>query len=95
MRYFYRIIESEAFTHPEARRIKTTLDEMLAGQSGVLLESLNESGRLVIEDLDLARLSFSCIVQHFLRRVLLDEEEDLEWEEERFVNRFCTLYQRA
>ena len=95
MRYFYRIIESEAFTHPAARRIKATLDEMLACQSGVLLESLNESGRLTIDDLDLARLSFSCIVQHFLRRVLLDEEEDLEWEEERFVSRFCTLYQGA
>jgi len=92
MRYFYRIIQSEALTHQAAKAIQKTLDEMLQGQSGVLLESLSESGRLVIEDLDLAILSFSCVVQQFLRRVLLDDQEDLEWEEERFIQSFCALY---
>lgn len=93
MRQFYRIIQTEALTHEAAKKIQATLDEMLHGQSGVLLESLSESGRLVIEDLDLAILSFSCVVQQFLRRVLLDDQQDLEWEEERFIQSFCILYQ--
>jgi AcrR family transcriptional regulator len=93
MRYFYRIIQTEALTHQAAKAIQTTLDEMLQGQSRILLESLSESSRLVIEDLDLAVLTFSSVVQQFLRRILLDETEDLEWEEERFIQNFCTLYQ--
>jgi hypothetical protein len=66
---------------------------MLQGQSRILLESLSESSRLVIDDLDLAVLTFRSVVQQFLRRILLDESEDLEWEEERFIQNFCTLYQ--
>lgn len=93
MRYFYRIIQTEALTHQAARAIQTTLDEMLQGQSRILLESLSESSRLVIDDLDLAVLTFRSVVQQFLRRILLDESEDLEWEEERFIQNFCTLYQ--
>jgi AcrR family transcriptional regulator len=61
--------------------------------SGILLESLSESSRLIIEDLDLAVLTFSSVVQQFLRRVLLDETEGVEWEEERFIQSFCALYQ--
>lgn len=93
MRHFYRIIQTEALTHQAAKAIQTTLDEMLRGQSGILLESLSESSRLIIEDLDLAVLTFSSVVQQFLRRVLLDETEGVEWEEERFIQSFCALYQ--
>ncbi len=93
MRYFYRIIQTEALTHQAAKAIQKTLDEMLQGQSGILLESLSESSRLMIDDLDLAILTFSSVVQQFLRRVLLDETEELEWEEERFIQNFCALYQ--
>ncbi|MGE4453388.1 MAG: TetR/AcrR family transcriptional regulator [Sphaerochaeta sp.] len=92
MHSFYRIIDSEALTHPQASSIKRTLHEMLRGQSSILIESLNNSGRLNIEDLDLAIQSFSCVVQQFLSRILLDDGEDIEWEEERFINRFCSLY---
>ncbi|MBZ4674095.1 MAG: regulatory protein TetR [Spirochaeta sp.] len=94
MRSFYRIIESEALTHREAASIKRTLDEMLIGQSSILLESLSNSGRLDIEDLDLAIQSFSSVVQRFLYRILLDDDPDIEWEEERFINRFCSLYSK-
>jgi len=94
MRSFYRIIESEALTHGEAASIKRTLDEMLIGQSSILLESLSNSGRLDIEDLDLAIQSFSSVVQRFLYRILLDDDPDIEWEEERFINRFCSLYSK-
>ncbi len=92
MRSFYRIIESEALTHKEAAGIKRTLDEMLIGQSSILLENLNNSERLDIKDLDLAIQSFSSVVQRFLYRILLDDDLDIEWEEERFINRFCSLY---
>ena len=84
---------AEVLSHPAAKAIQKTLDEMLQGQSRILLESLSESSRLVIEDIDLAVLTFSSVVQQFLRRILLDETEDLEWEEERFIQNFCTLYQ--
>jgi hypothetical protein len=47
---------------------------------------------LDIEDLDLAIQSFSSVVQRFLYRILLDDDPDIEWEEERFINRFCSLY---
>ncbi len=93
MRDFYRIIESEALTHEEAKRIKKTLVEMLQGQSSIVLESLQANGRLHIEDLDLAVQTFSAVTQQFLYRLLLDEEEELEWEEQRFITRFCALYQ--
>ncbi|MGE4583760.1 MAG: TetR/AcrR family transcriptional regulator [Sphaerochaeta sp.] len=93
MRYFYRIIESEALTYPEAGQIKQSLDEMLSAQSLVVLEHLHNQGKLIIDDLDLAVLTFSSVVQRFLNRVLLDEEEDVLWEEERFLASFCRLYQ--
>ncbi|MGH0052321.1 MAG: TetR/AcrR family transcriptional regulator [Sphaerochaetaceae bacterium] len=93
MRPFYRIIESEALIHEAAANIKRTLDEMLIGQSSILLESLDNSGRLDIMDLDLAIQSFSNTVQRFLYRILLDDDSDIEWEEERFISRFCSLYQ--
>jgi len=92
MRSFYRIIEAEALTHVQAAQIKRTLDEMLIAQSSVLLESLSDSGRLDIEDLDLAIQSFSSVVQRFLYRILLDDETDVSWEETRFIDRFCSLY---
>jgi hypothetical protein len=90
-RYFYRIIQTEALTHPAAKHTDN-LDEMLQGKAECFWKA-SVIIRLVIEDIDLAVLTFSSGVQQFLRRILLDETEDLEWEEERFIQNFCTLYQ--
>lgn len=92
MRYFYRIIHSEAMIDDKARSIQRTLDEMLLGQSSIVLESLAETGRLQIEDLDLAVQCLHAVVQQFLQRALMDDQDDLEWEQERFIQRFCSLY---
>jgi AcrR family transcriptional regulator len=92
MRDFYRIIETEALIHPKAQRIKKTLDEMLQGQSFVLLETLSSTGRLLIEDLDFAVITFSCAMQRFLERTLLEETEDIDWEIHRFLQQFCKHY---
>ena len=93
MRNFYRIIESEALIHPKAGSIKKTLDEMLQGQSFILLETLSSSSRLHIEDLDFAVLTFSSVMQRFLTRTLLDDQDDSDWEMQRFLTQFCTMYQ--
>lgn len=92
MNWFYRIIESEKLTHPEAGRISSTLHEMLVGQTTILLETLSESGRLDIEELDLAVLTFSSTAKHFLSLVLFGNEEESAWQEERFIAQFCSLY---
>jgi AcrR family transcriptional regulator len=90
--WFYRIIESEKLTHQEAGAISKTLGEMVEGQSRILLESLCESGRLEIEEPDLASLTFSATVQNFLSKAMVGNDPDIPWMEERFIDRFCRLY---
>lgn len=96
--YFYRIVESQKLILPIAARTSQTFSQMMRGQSEILLETLSETGRLNIEELDLAVTMFSSTVQSFLTRSMisemeaLDEDDDLEWQEERFIRRFCELY---
>lgn len=96
--YFYRIVESQKLILPLAARTSRTFIQMMHGQSEILLETLAETGRLDIEELDLAVMMFSSTVQSFLVRSMIsemeevDEDEDLEWQEERFIRRFCELY---
>ncbi len=96
--YFYRIVESQKLILPLAARTSRVFMQMLQGQSEILLETLTETGRLDIEELDLAVAMFSSTAQGFLTRSMIsemeemEEDEDLEWQEERFVRRFCKLY---
>jgi len=92
LNWFYRIIESEKLTHPEAGAISRTLSEMFEGQSRILLEELSDSRRLNIEELDLAVLTFSATVQNFLTKVMIGKDPDIPWQEERFITKFCALY---
>ncbi|HKL60595.1 MAG TPA: TetR/AcrR family transcriptional regulator [Sphaerochaeta sp.] len=90
--WFYSIIESEKLIHSEASSIASTLSEMFDAQSRVLIEELSETGRLEVEDLDLAIEMFSSTVQNLLSKILIGKEADLPWREERFINSFCALY---
>ncbi|WP_320127925.1 TetR/AcrR family transcriptional regulator [uncultured Sphaerochaeta sp.] len=90
--WFYRIVESEKLTHSEAGAISKTLGEMVDGQSRILLETLSDSRRLAIEELDLAVLTFSSTVQNFLSKAMVGNDPDIPWQEERFIARFCKLY---
>ncbi len=90
--WFYSIIEAEKLIHPEASSIASTLSEMFDAQSRVLIEELAETGRLEVEDLDLAIEMFSATVQNFLSKILVGKDADLPWREERFINSFCALY---
>ncbi len=96
--WFYRIVESQKLTLPLAAVTSRSLDGMLESQSRILLETLNETGRLDIEEIDLAVAMFTATVKSFLSRGMVAqlqdmEDDDLQWEEERFIRRFCTLYQ--
>lgn len=91
--WFYSIIEAEKLTHSEASAIASTLSEMFDGQSRILIEALAETGRLDVEDLDLAVEMFSSTVQNLLTKVLIGKDEDLPWREEKFITGFCALYQ--
>lgn len=95
LRSFYRIVEAEALFQSEAMRIKRSLSEMIKAQSRAVLESLSSTGRLAIGDLDYAILSFSTVAEHFLRRLLSEDEDDIAWEEEAFIASFSKLYDPA
>jgi AcrR family transcriptional regulator len=92
MRSFYRIIEREALVRPQAMQIKQSHSQMIQAQSRVLLETLASSGRLAIGDVDLATLTFTATVQHFLSALLYSHPAEIAWEEERFLTRFVALY---
>ena len=88
---FYRIVEQESWTDEHARTIKQTLDEMLIAQSSVLIEHLDERGKMRIDDLELAIETFSAtIARHLIRTLLTDE--DIRYQAERFIRRFCAHY---
>lgn len=92
MRSFYRIIEREALVRTDAMQIKRSHTQMLVAQSRVLLETLASSGRLAIGDIDLATLTFTSTVQHFLSALLSSHPAEVAWEEERFLTSFVALY---
>ncbi len=92
MRSFYRVVEGEALYDEEAMRIKHSHGEMIKAQSRAILERLSSTGRLAIGDLELASLTFSATVQHFLMRLLSEEETVVAWEEDQFVAAFVRLY---
>ncbi|AEV30725.1 transcriptional regulator [Sphaerochaeta pleomorpha str. Grapes] len=92
LNWFYRIVESEKLTHREAGVISKTLGEMVDGQSRILLETLSDSLRLDIEELDLAVMTFSATVQNFLSKAMVGNDPDILWQEERFITKFCKLY---
>ncbi|MGD6730130.1 MAG: TetR/AcrR family transcriptional regulator [Pleomorphochaeta sp.] len=89
---FYRIVEMQKFIDNRAKEISIAIDAMIISQTSIVLEILNETNRLNIEELDLAIESFASTFIKYLKNELFLENGDLIWEEERYVARFVKLY---
>lgn len=89
---FYRIVEMQKFIDNRAKEISIAIDAMIISQTRIVLEVLNETNRLNIEELDLAIESFASTFIKYLKNELFLENGDLIWEEERYVARFVKLY---
>ncbi len=90
---FYRIVEMQKFIDERAKEISISIDSMIASQTRIVLEVLNETNRLEINELDLAIESFASTFIKYLKNELFLENGDLIWEEERYINRFCKQYE--
>lgn len=89
---FYRIVEMQKFIDERAKEISISIDSMITSQTRIVLEILNETNRLEINELDLAIESFASTFIKYLKNELFLENGDLIWEEERYINRFCNQY---
>lgn len=89
---FNRIIEMQKFIDSRAKEISQSLEAMIYSQSQVIIEILVETGRLDIDELDLAIESFASTITKYLKAELLDARENTQWKEDRFIHRFCSHY---
>jgi AcrR family transcriptional regulator len=89
---FYRIVEMQKFIDARARAISLSIDAMIISQTQIVLEVLNETNKLIIEELDLAIESFSSTFIKYLKNELFLDNGELIWEEERFITRFVKEY---
>lgn len=89
---FYRIVEMQKFIDKRAKEISTSVDSMIFSQTRVVLEVLNETNRLDIDELDLAIESFASTFIKYLKNELFLINGNLIWEEERYVSRFVKHY---
>lgn len=89
---FYRIVEMQKFIDKRAKDISISIDAMIISQTRIVLEILNETGRLDIDELDLAIESFSSTFIKYLKNELFLDNGELLWEEERFITRFTKKY---
>ncbi|MDC7243835.1 MAG: helix-turn-helix domain containing protein [Sphaerochaetaceae bacterium] len=89
---FYRIVEMQKFIDKRAKDISLSIDFMIISQTRIVLEILNETNRLVIDELDLAIESFSSTFIKYLKNELFLDNGELIWEEERYITRFTKVY---
>jgi len=91
-RSFHRIVEMEKYRDSRALTISKSLDAMVYSQTLVILSELSDTRRLDIDELDLASESFAATILSYLGQSLIGDDEDLDWKEDRFINRFCNHY---
>ncbi|MGD1823058.1 MAG: TetR/AcrR family transcriptional regulator [Pleomorphochaeta sp.] len=89
---FYRIVEMQKFIDKRAKDISLSIDFMIISQTRIVLEILNETNRLEIDELDLAIESFSSTFIKYLKNELFLDNGELIWEEERYITRFTKVY---
>lgn len=89
---FHRIVEMQKYVDNRALEISHSLESMITSQSQIILEQLNETNKLDIEELDYAIESFSTTIIKYIQKELLMEKDDFWWQEERFINRFYNQY---
>ncbi|MFA7119645.1 MAG: TetR family transcriptional regulator [Sphaerochaetaceae bacterium] len=90
--YFYRIVSEQQYTDNLAKEKSHALWSMFYGQSQVVLETLADSHRLEIEELDLATIMFSSTIKHFIDEEILTGSDEDDWQIDRFLSKFCTLF---
>lgn len=89
---FYRIVEMQKYIDNRAKEISISIDAMIISQTQIVLEILNETNKLEINELDLAIESFSSTFIKYLKNELFLENGQLIWEEERYITRFIKEY---
>lgn len=89
---FHRIVEMQKYTDERAMKISQSLEAMISSQSQIVIEQLNETNRLNINELDFAIESFSTTIIKYIQKEMLADNEDFWWQEERFINRFYNQY---
>lgn len=89
---FYRIVEMQKFIDKRSKDISLSIDAMIISQTRIVLEVLNETNRLTINELDLAIESFSSTFIKYLKNELFLDNGELIWEEKRFITRFRKEY---
>lgn len=89
---FYRIICQAKYTNEEARKRAISIDNMFHAQTQAVLETLSESGKLSIPEIDLATLLFSQAVKHFIDDEVLTGDTEEDWMIDRLIRKFCVLF---
>lgn len=90
---FYIIVETQKYIDKRAASIASSLETMIKAQTQIVIEILNDTGRLNIEDIDLAIECFSSTISKYIQREFINKDDDsIWWQEERFINRFYSLY---
>ncbi|MCK9192095.1 MAG: TetR/AcrR family transcriptional regulator [Sphaerochaetaceae bacterium] len=89
---FHRIVEMQKYIDERAMNISLSMEAMIKAQAQIVIEQLNDTERLNIDDLDFAVECFSTTITKYLQKEMLDNGEDFWWQEERFINRFYTAY---
>jgi AcrR family transcriptional regulator len=89
---FHRIVEMQKYIDTRAMNISQSLEAMISSQSQIVIEQLNETNRLNINELDFAIESFSTTIIKYIQKEMLGDGDDFWWQEERFINRFYNQY---
>lgn len=89
---FHRIVEMQKYIDKRAMKISLSLEAMISSQSQIVIEQLNETSRLNINELDFAIESFSTTIIKYIQKEMLADNDDFWWQEERFINRFYNQY---
>lgn len=90
---FYIIVEMQKYIDKRASSISASLETMIKAQAQIIIEILNDTDRLNIEDIDLAIECFATTITKYIQRELINKDDDsIWWQEERFINRFYSLY---
>jgi hypothetical protein len=82
----------QKYIDTRAMNISQSLEAMISSQSQIVIEQLNETNRLNINELDFAIESFSTTIIKYIQREMLGDNDDFWWQEERFINRFYNQY---
>lgn len=92
MRWAYRIVFQMRFTDQRAAKRAKAILNMFQAQTQAVLETLSDTGRLDIPDLDLATTLFSCAAASFVDEENITEKDEDDWALSRMVQQFCRVF---